>query len=352
MYAYIAQAVRPDGHRILNNDGDRGSDRDLILKGAAQFDHPDWAFIATNGQSGIRPMDGPSYFFPWAGHLVSRSGFDANAHWSFFDIGPWGSGHQHNDKLHLSIAALGRDLLVDAGRFAYTGEIAEKFRPYARGTQSHNLILIDGKGQSAGPTHAREPIGEDHFKIAEDFDYASHFFDQFIDLEGTGRHIRTLFYIRGEFWIVVDKIITDRPRKIETLWHWHPESVVEQSGKIVKTNNEKGNLAVIPVGEHNFDISFIKGQEDPEIQGWYSPEYNLFGPNTTGIYSTEIEASATFVWILMPSEKETPLVKAAIISESEKDIRIEVNSKGETWQLQIPFMDSEKAKLSMDLYFP
>lgn len=109
---------------------------------------------------------------------------------------------------------------------------------------------------------------------------------------------------------------------------------------------------MIPVGNHNFDISFIKGQEDPEIQGWYSPEYNIFEPNTTGVYSTEIEASATFVWILMPSEKETPMVKAAIISESEKDIRIEVNSKGKTWQLQIPFMDSEKAKLSMDLYFP
>lgn len=347
MYAYIAHAVRPDGNRILNNDGDRGSDRELILKGAAQFDHPDWEFIATNGQFGSRPLDGPSYFSPWAGQLVSRSGFDPDAHWSFFDLGPWGSGHQHNDKLHLSIAAYGRDLLVDAGRFAYTGEVAEKFRPYAKGTQSHNLILIDGRGQDAGPTHAREPLGEEHFKITEDFDYASHSFDQFIGLEGNAKHIRTLFYVRGEFWVVVDKIVTDRPRKIDALWHWHPESVVEQSGKTVKTNNEKGNLSVIPVGDHDFDISFVKGQEDPEIQGWYSPEYNIFGSNITSFYSTEIEASATFVWVLMPSEREIPKVEAAINSEGENDIQLEVKTGGKTWQLQIPFIDSEKANLLM-----
>src|SRR5688572_33254604 len=146
MYSYIAHVVRPSGYRILNNDGDRGSDRDYILQGAKKFDRPEWEYIATNGKSGKKPSDGPSYFFPWAGHFVSRSGFDSQAHWSFFDMGPWGSGHQHNDKLHISIAAYDRDLLVDAGRFAYTGAVAEKFRSYARSTAGHNALLIDNKG--------------------------------------------------------------------------------------------------------------------------------------------------------------------------------------------------------------
>ena len=345
MYSYIAHAVRPDGFRILNNDGDRGSDRHIILEGAKKFNHPEWEYIATNGASGTEPADGPSYFFPWAGQLISRSGYDANAHWSFFDMGPWGSGHQHNDKLHISIAAYGRDLLVDAGRFAYTGAVAEKFRPYARGSAGHNVILIDNKGQDAGPRLAEAPLDNSYFKITEDFDYASNAFDQFMDVEGEAKHIRSVFYVRGEFWVVVDRIITDRPRKIDALWHWHPENEVVQENFIVKTNNQEGNLAVMPVTNQKFDVEFIKGQEAPDIQGWYSPEYNIFGPNTASIYSTNISESSNFVWLLLPSEKDMPEIDAKIISENDEEVQVEVKSENQRWELTVPFMNSNGAKL-------
>ena len=345
MYSYVSHVVRPSGFRILNNDGDKGSDRDFILKGAKKFNHPEWEYIATNGASGIKPSDGPSYFYPWAGHFISRSGYDANAQWSFFDMGPWGSGHQHNDKLHISISAYGRDLLVDSGRFAYTGEVAEKFRPYAKGTAGHNSILIDQKGQTAGPKLAEEPIGANYFKIADDFDYATNSFDEFIDVEGKAKHTRAVLYVRGEFWVVVDRIDTDRPRKIDAFWHWHPESVVQKDGSTVKTTNEFGNLAVIPVSKQKFDIKFIKGQETPEIQGWYSPEYNLFEPNTTANYSTHINSDSTVVWLLVPSEKETPNIKAKIASENKDGVSLSVKSEGETWQITVPYNNSKDANL-------
>jgi len=346
MYRYITHAVRPDGFRTLNNDGDRGSDRKLILEGAKKYNHPDWEYIATNGKSGTKPADGPSYFHPWAGQLTSRSGFNADAHWSFFDVGPWGSGHQHNDKLHISVAAYGRDLLVDAGRFAYTGDVAEKFRPYAKSSAGHNLILIDGQGQDAGPKLASEPLSNSFYKITDDFDYASNSFDDFIDVEGEAEHIRSVFYVRGAFWVVVDKITTDRPRKIDALWHWHPDNTVVQDNLIVKTKNEKGNLAVVPVGSQKFDIEFIEGQEAPEIQGWYSPEYNIYGPNVATVYTTEIKENTTFVWLLLPSEKKkTPKVQAKIISETDDEVIVEVQSNGKGWELTIPFMNSEGAAL-------
>jgi hypothetical protein len=346
MYGYIAHAVRPDGCRPLNNDGDRGSDRDLILEGSEKFGQTEWAYIITNGRSGSVPQDGPSYFYPWAGQLLSRSGFDADAHWSFFDIGPWGSGHQHNDKLHISIAAYGRDLLVDAGRFAYTGDVARKFRPYARSSDGHNLILIDHRGQDRGPTHAREPLGSRHFNITDDFDYASSSFGSFHDMDGKAEHIRAVFYVRGEYWVVVDRIITDRPREIDAMWHWHPDCIVEQAGQVVRTRNKKGNLAVIPVGDQRFDIRLVKGQEEPHIQGWYSPEYNIYEPNVTSSYSTVIHGNTTFVWLLLPSEKKMPEHGAGIISEDEGGVEVAVKIKKQHWQLVIPYVDSRGAKLS------
>ncbi|GAB3171809.1 alginate lyase family protein [Telluribacter humicola] len=344
MYDYIARAVRPDGHRILNNDGDRGSDRELLLKAAQKYSKPEWAYLASNGKKGTKPAQGPSYFFPWGGQLVSRSGYDAQAHWSYFDIGPWGSGHQHNDKLHISISAYGRDLLVDAGRFAYTGEVARKFRPYATGSAGHNLILIDGNGQNPGPKLADAPVDSSYIRITPEFDYATNRFSDFKNVEGTASHTRALLYIRGEFWVVVDRIQTDKPRKIETLWHWHPDCPVTQAGTTVKTTNPKGNLAVVPVGNlvgnQKMEVRFVKGQEQPDIQGWYSPEYNVYSPNTTAIYSTNITQDQTFVWLLFPSEGQMPLVKARLLAENEEGVEVEVSTNGKTWKMMVPYRDS------------
>jgi len=349
MYDYIARAVRPDGYRILNNDGDRGSDRELLLKAAQKYSKPEWAYLASNGKSGKKPVQGPSYFFPWAGQLISRSGYDANAHWSFFDIGPWGSGHQHNDKLHISVSAYGRDLLVDAGRFAYTGEVADKFRPYAKGSAGHNLILIDGKGQQPGPLLAEKPVEANQVKITPAFDYATGDFSKF-DTDGSASHTRAVMYVRGRFWVVADRIKTDKPRKIESLWHWHPDCLVTQDGNTVRTGNAKGNLAVIPVSSQKTTVRFVKGQEKPEIQGWYSPEYNMYMPNTTTIYNTDITGDQTFVWLLLPSEGKTPAVKSRIISETSEEVKVEVSTKGKTWNLTIPYSDSMGTSLVTEVH--
>ncbi len=346
MYDYMARMVRPDWFRVLNNDGDRGSDRESLLAAAKKYNQPEWAYLASSGQSGTKPTQGPSYFFPWAGQLVSRSGYDSGAHWSFFDIGPWGSGHQHNDKLHISVSAYGRDLLVDAGRFAYTGEVAEKFRPYATGSAGHNLVLIDGNGQKPGPRLAEKPLDESHIKITPEFDYATGQFADFKNVDGTASHTRALMYVRGEFWVVVDRVRTDKPRKVETLWHWHPDCVVNQEENVIETNNPKGNLAVIPIGSNKMDVRFVKGQEQPEIQGWYSPEYNVYSPNTATIYSADITGDQTFVWLLFPSEGKVPSVQTKLLAKNEEGVQVEVTAKGKTWKLVVPIEDSEKVALS------
>ena len=188
-------------------------------------------------------------------------------------------------------------------------------------------------------------MGEDHFKIATNFDYASSSFDQFLDLEGSVKHTRVVFYVRGQFWVVVDNIETDRPRRIDALWHWHPENTVVKDRYTVKTLNERGNLTLVPVSRQNFDIQLIKGQETPEIQAWYSPEYNLYEPNTTSSYSCEIEGNFTLVWLLMPSDKESPNIKTKIISENKDGITLGVSVKEKKWLLNIPFYGSTDAAI-------
>ena len=179
-------------------------------------------------------------------------------------------------------------------------------------------------------------------------DYASASMDRFKGIAGEIKHIRSVAYVRGEFWIVVDRIVTDSSRTVETLWHWHPENNVVQDRMIVKTENSHGNLAVIPLGKRKFNLELIKGQENPEIQGWYSPEYNIFGPNTASIYRTEISGSTNFVWLLLPSGNKMPKIKAKMLSENDDEVRIQVKSKEKKWTMTIPFMNSARSVLIED----
>ena len=348
MWNYLALSIRPDGFGLLNNDADQMYNRENILEAAQSYNRADWTYIASNAQNGTAPITGPSFIFPYAGQLISRSGYDANAQYSFFDIGPWGTGHQHNDKLHLSVFAYGRDFLVDGGRFAYRGEVANKFRKYATGSASHNVILVDGKGQADGPKLTEDPLAEDLYKISKDFDYGSGIFDQFSGVEGQFSHTRSMVYVRGKFWVVADRLTTDRPRQIETLWHWHPANQV-QVGKsgITSTANDRGNLAIIPVGAADWKITQVKGQETPSIQGWYSKEYNTFEPNPTTIYSRQLKSNDTFVWILWPSEGKAPEIQTELLSTDNNSVSIRVSESGQGhWDITVPFMNSQNVQLN------
>ena len=345
MWNYIAYTMRPDGYGLLNNDADLDYNRDRITESAKEYGRKDWLYIASNGKEGTRPKGPSSIFFPWAGQLIMRSGYGPKDQWAFFDIGPWGTGHQHNDKLHLSISAYGRDLLVDGGRFAYKGAVAQKFRKYATGSFSHNVILIDGNGQAPGPLLNTQPVSDKHYKITDQFDNAWSSFNQFNNVKAESKHTRSVFYVRGKFWVVVDRIKTDRPRNIDVLWHWHPDCQVGlQKKSIVSSQNNHGNLEIVPVGPVSWSVNLIKGQETPDIQGWYSKEYNKYEPNTASVYSAKIDTSSTFAWVLYPSENKIPAVQAKILSGDKEGIIIQViNPKEGKWELTIPLSESGKA---------
>ena len=301
MWTYIAYSLRPDGSNPLNNDSDRNDMRQTVLEKAKKFNRPDWAWIASNGTQGTQPAGPPSAAFRWAGQLIMRSGWDANAQWAFFDAGPAGTGHWHFDKLHLSVAAGGRDLLVDSGRFTYGGDAT--FRSYFVSSRGHNTIDIDGCGQVRGATDAKEPLSEADCQITPEGDFARGTYDAgYQGLEGTATHTRAVRYLRGKCWVVVDRIQTDRPRRVEAFWHYAPGcNVVKDGIAVASTDADKGNLRIVPVSDPGWEVNLVRGQTDPTIQGWWSREYNHKEPETAAVYSTRIEGPATFAWVLIPA---------------------------------------------------
>jgi len=72
----------------------------------------DMLFVATGGKQGTAPA-GTSHVFPWAGQYVMRSGWSQNDLYLALDAGPYGYGHQHEDKLRFSICGPRPGSVVD-----------------------------------------------------------------------------------------------------------------------------------------------------------------------------------------------------------------------------------------------
>lgn len=351
MYNYLAYTLRPDGYGLLNNDSDLINNRTKLRGAANIYNRPDWSYIISNGKEGVKPATGPSVVFPWAGQVVNRSGWGADAQWSFFDIGPWGMSHQHNDKLNVTVYANGRELLVDAGRMYYK---PDSWRRHFNLSESHNVVLLDGKGQNQYEGITSKPLSDTAVRLLPDVDFSiGTFADGFGDKwnrhkpfqyhQGTdsipGRHTRAVLFLhdtgatgadrRPGFWIVFDRVETDKPRTLSPLWHFHPQcKVTTEQQSVVTTDAGKGNLRIIPVAPFDWTVSLIKGQEDP-IQGWYSEAYNKKEPNVCAIYKAATSPNATFAWVLYPAVGDVPAVRVEQLAAPEGSMHLKIMPPGQ-----------------------
>ncbi|MEX0686505.1 MAG: alginate lyase family protein [Balneolales bacterium] len=349
MYNYLAYSMGPDGYIPLNNDSGRLDIRQDILTAAERYNRPDWIYIATNGEKGEKPQGLASYVFPWAGIHIMRSGWDKDAHWSFYKTGPYGIGHQHRDKLHLSIRAYGRDLLVDSGPYTYEDYFSfnpTSWRGYFRSSFSQNVILIDGAGQNPWARIADEPQIEGlDYVITSEFDFAKGTFSEGYEkisgesIEGQAEHTRTVVYIKNKYWVVVDQINTDRPRELQALWRYAPDlDVMIEGNRVTSQNSSIGNLGIIPVSDLTWEPSLIKGQTNPYIMGWYSETRGKKEPITTVVYSASIDDDAVFAWILVPVLETLPDIQATLVKDQTIDVLIEEEGE-EPVSVSLPLKD-------------
>ena len=81
----------------------------------------------------------------YAGMMVMRTGWGKDDVWAFMDAAPFGTGHQHEDKLNLLMYAHGKYILTENGSYAYDDS---EMRKYALSTRSHNTVRVNGMDQN------------------------------------------------------------------------------------------------------------------------------------------------------------------------------------------------------------
>ena len=364
MAHFAVWLLLPDGTNPMNGDSMRGGAVHSgpvrkALEAAGRYDRPEWAWIATNGQEGQKPDGLPSCFFPWAGIAVFRSNFKREAWWSFFDNGPWGvTGHRHFDKLHVGTYALGREFLVDSGVLTYAGS---PMRHYFVGSTGHNVILVDDTGQAGNtfkigdgfseilPGLTEEPLSEDCCFLSKDYCHAyGRLDDAFCGVAGTVSHVRGLFYLDRKFWVVVDRIETDRPRTIEALWHFHPDCTVQPGGRTVRTEDPgRPNQVLTPVNSDiEWSLECVRGRKEPSPQGWYSEQYNSMVESTTAVYKAMIPATATFAWIIAVQDGPAPKASGTVLSVDGDRVALDVSvAPHGSYELELPLSGAAEPRV-------
>lgn len=152
----------------------------------------------------------PSRCFPHGGFAVMRDGWEADGLYLAVDCGPFGDrlspGHGHADALSLELHAHGRPQLVDSGVFSF--QLGERWRNGFRGTRAHNTVMVDGQDQSIlldswrvwRPAH----VTLNDWASGRSFDFVDAAHDGYCRLPGGIMHRRLIFFVKSEYWVVVD----------------------------------------------------------------------------------------------------------------------------------------------------
>lgn len=339
LYQYLMYVCTPLRELPPTNDAHRHNIESWLRKGAAQFSRPDMEYVASFGAQGAAP-DFTSYSFDWGGHQIMRSDWSRDAWYLFFDNGPCGVSHQHEDLLHVDVTAFGRDFLSDGGKGLY---IPDKWRDYFLSTAAHNAVLIDGQGQQRIPlteTHrAKESLKKQWFSDAQ-LDFAWGIYDQgFGSQPNPVQHTRLVLFKKVEYWLVIDLIAGTGKHEFDLLYHFTPsELLTDPVQNRAQTRFADGkNLQLLTTANTPLKLRVAEGEENPE-QGWLSLSSEGRVPVPVVIFTGRRQLPALAVTLIQPFTAEAgkvqqiELIKA---SETQVDIRVRAPWGVDFWAINL-----------------
>jgi len=312
MYHYDLYMAMPNLKMPALNDGGWTDIRPLMEEGFAFFPgRADFQWAATEGREGTRP-ETASCAFPYAGHFVMRAGWEAGDPYLFFDGGPFGYGHQHEDKLNIVVYSHERVHVTDPGNYQYD---TSKWREYILSTRAHNTVMVDGmeqhlRGQSRDRYLVSEPLP--HTWITElAFDYASASYAEGYgpERDRTVTHTRSIMFVKPDLWIVTDFLrpSDEAMHTCESMFHLDAGAAEILGAGCETRNADGGNLGIYGIVPPGTALEIVSGQEDPAVQGWI-PRNGIHKcePIPTPIFRAEGAGTLVLSYVLCPIPPGAP----------------------------------------------
>lgn len=329
MYEHYVRTAAPDLRGPSMNDSGRlRAWKSLEL--ACQFfpEREDFRYICSQRREGKAPGY-LSVFHEYGGAAIMRESWAEDAVWAYMDCSPFGTAHQHEDKLNVQIFAYGREMLTEAGTFDYD---SSEMRKYVLSTRGHNTARIDGFDQNRRDRYDWDPAdiskkvkafwsSDTRRDVAEDV-YDEGYGPEFLPVE----HRRRFIFLKEEpglppMFVAVDRFAAKdgKQHAYELMWHLHDHPTTISGGCAVNASEDGAGIAVAPSGG---GVSVVRGQKTPVYQGWL-PKYGVGDvehyPVPTVVNTGLFTGSARVVTALCPFREGLPYVTAVEASASAAD---------------------------------
>jgi len=280
MFDFLMWIMTPDRSVPRFNDAWHVDVPRRLRDGVRLFpERRDYRWIVTEGGEGV-PPDHLSHLFPYAGIAVMRSGWDREANYMAVDAGPFGFGHQHEDKLSFVLYLKGLPFVQDAGIYPYD---ASKWRRYVLSARGHNVIHVDGleqrrRGQPREAYVVDEPVPL-IWRSTDDYDYLEASYGGGFEVFGDSlrvRHTRRILYVRSrqsqrDFWLVLDSLepFDSRVHRYASTFHLDvPKAEVLPERRVLRAEREDVALEILWAPVQGMSVRIVEGQEELVVQGW------------------------------------------------------------------------------------
>ncbi len=254
----------------------------------------------------------PSRYFPCAGHVFIRDGWEPGATFLFFDATNWGGGHCHLSRMSISLYSGSRMLLVDPGSLDY--EMVNPYGPYGKSTPAHNTITICNMNQTeANPYTYKADIFNEAAVVASSYEgsyFSGTYGWNWKDGKGKGvfgTHTRVLLWLKGKYSLVFDAIRSDNDQPFAAHWQFPAGAYVldSENGRCWTTSGED-NIIVHCLDPQDYSFVVYEGERNP-LLGWQADESMQYRPAPMFSIEGRIRnQEMELVTMLMPFKGDTP----------------------------------------------
>jgi heparinase II/III-like protein len=300
---------RPDGGIAALSDADGGNYGELLRLAGAELGRADSLYVATRGARGTPPRE-RNVSFAAGGYHVQRSGWGEgdrrfeDERFLIFDCGPVGDGgHGHYDLLSVELAAAGRPLVLDPGRYTYH-EDDPNLRRWFKGTSAHNTVCVDGLDQTEYRRgKPKGPVAEGRFLGRSRVPGLDVLWGEAVSARYDAHHARRVLFVADEYWVFEDRLTAARAHHYDQRWHLAPASLgrveLDRAAGVVRA----AGLALL----------FSAAVELTLEAGWYAPRYGikLDSPVVSAVLTGA--GDATFITVAVPSVVDAPAPRLRVL---------------------------------------
>jgi len=261
--------------------------------------------------------------------------------------------HKHADELSFHLSSAGEQLFVDGGTYSYNYDTRE--RKYVESTRAHNAIEIDGlntsrfirdsygSGLDIAESAGRLAVlsGKIHHLALNNSDTPYNKYTSSDRKKVNITHRRILVHDPGRFIVVVDLLDSKNQHEYVQWFHLHPKFSVNSDGEgcFTAVCDADKKSAQINILSDIDETLIIKGQEEPDFQGWTCLNGTQLEPSTAIGFKRKGE-STSIVTIIHLGDSD---IKIKRFKENEKGLEFTIESDGTSIDIEIPF--SEKSSI-------